>query len=386
MLLLPLAPKGQEILSSPHSRTLTRVPLRLFSGGITLIRAALHEGGDSLNFILDTGSSGISLDSTTCAEKGIPTTLTDTTLTGLAGSQKVRYAFQRELRLPGLTVPGLSFHIYDYSLLSAIYGERIDGVIGYSFFSRYIVRLDFEQQVMEVCSPGPFRYPAGGTLLHPSLNFIPVHPLTLSDQRRNRFPFYLDSGAGLCFLMSERYHTDSMVIPRKRTSFITQAEGVGGRKQMRLTVLRELRLGPYRFRQVPVYLFKDDNNVTAYPLTGGLIGSDLLRRFHLILNYPAREIHLRPNRFFAEPFDYGYTGLTLHWIAERILVEDIIPGSPAERAGFLTGDEIVGVNGDFSGQIQQYKDLLQDPARTNKVFIRRQGELRELVMSAISIR
>ena len=71
-----------------------------------------------------------------------------------------------------------------------------------------------------------------------------------------------------------------------------------GKLQMRLTLIKEVRIGPYKFRSVPTYLYKDDYNVTSYPFTGGLLGNDLLRRFNMIFNYPNREIHLLPNTSF----------------------------------------------------------------------------------------
>jgi len=57
---------------------------------------------------------------------------------------------------------------------------------------------------------------------------------------------------------------------------------------MTLTVIKEIRVGPYKFRQVPVHIFDDEFNVTSYPLMGGIIGNDLLRRFNMIINYPEK--------------------------------------------------------------------------------------------------
>ena len=44
----------------------------------------------------------------------------------------------------GLTIDSLDFHVNDYDILSSVYGDRIDGIIGYSFFSRYIVKIDYD--------------------------------------------------------------------------------------------------------------------------------------------------------------------------------------------------------------------------------------------------
>ena len=33
---------------------------------------------------------------------------------------------------------------------------------------------------------------------------------------------------------------------------------------MQMTVIKELKFGPYRFRNIPIYIFKDEYNVTSY--------------------------------------------------------------------------------------------------------------------------
>jgi len=161
---------------------------------------------------------------------------------------------------------------------------------------------------------------------------------------------------------------------------------MGGKLQMRLTLVKEVRIGPYRFRSVPTYLYKDDYNVTSYPFTGGLLGNDLLRRFNLVFNYPNREIHITPNKNFNEEFDYAYTGLGIYYINGKIIVEDVIAGSPADKAKFKVNDQVIAVNKNFSMNMQAYKYILQKPYESIKVLIRRDGVLKELTINTVSIR
>lgn len=373
--------KAQEILSpQPAAQFITKLPFKQFSGGVMLIRASFENIKDTFNFILDTGSGGISLDSSTCAEFNIASQQTDTLITGIAGVRKVNFVFNKKLRLPGLTIDNLNFHINDYEVLSSVYGEKIDGIIGYSFFNRYIVKIDYDSLVIEIYKPGEMNYPSNGTLLHPSFTALPIQYLQVKDNTRVPFNFYIDTGAGLCFLMSERFAKDSSILLKKRKPLVTQAEGMGGMLKMRLTVVREVKIGPYRFRQVPTYLYEDDNNITSYPFTGGLIGNDLLRRFNVIFNYPKREIHIKPNSHFYDQFDYAYTGLGVYSIDSRIKVVDVIPNSPAAKAGVKVDDEILGVGNNMSRNIQVYRNLLQVPNERIKVIIMRKGELIQLTI------
>lgn len=377
---------AQEILPQQEAKFITRFPFRQFSGGVMVLQAQFGDMPDSLNFILDTGSGGISLDSGTCAEFNIPIRPSDTTITGIGGIRKVAFAFDQTLHLPGLKIDHLNFHVNNYDILTSVYGEKVDGIIGYSFFSRYIVKINFDSSTIEVYSPGRIDYPKDGTILHPAFTNLPIQWLNIKDKNKLGFNFYFDTGAGLCLLLSEKFAKDSSILLNRRRPVITQAEGMGGKLQMRLTVIKEVRIGPYRFKAVPTYLYKDDYNVTAYPFTGGLLGNDLLRRFNMTINYPNREIHLQPNRHFNEDFDYAYTGLGIYLVNGKIMVEDVIAGSPADKARFKVNDEILAVNRNFSLNMQVYKNLLQKPFETIHVLIRRDGLLKEITMNTVSIR
>jgi Aspartyl protease len=377
---------AQEILLPPQARLLTRFPFKQYSGGVMVVQAKFANIPDSLNFILDTGSGGISLDSATCAELNIATTATDTSITGIGGVRKVPFVFDKTLHFPNLEVKHLNFHVNNYEVLTSVYGEKVDGIIGYSFFSRYIVAINFDSNYIEVYNPGKISYPREGTTLHPVFTALPIQWVNIRDKKKLGYNYYFDTGAGLCFLLSEQFAADSSILLSRRKPVLTQAQGMGGKLQMRLTVVKEIKIGPYRFRHVPTYLYDDQYNVTSFPFTGGLIGNDLLRRFNMVLNYPKREIHLTPNRYFTEPFDYAYTGLGIYYVEGKIMVEDVIEGSPAAKAKFMVGDEIFSVNNNFSHNIMAYKTILQSPNEDIKVIVQRNKELVILHLHTLSIR
>ena len=362
---------AQEQFIEPPAKVLTKFHFHQLSGGIILVGALLNDIPDTLNFILDTGSGGISLDSATCAEFNIPHSPSGRTINGIAGIREVDFSKNNTLRLPGLDVKKLDFYINDYDILSSVYGEKIDGIIGYSFFSRYIVKVDFDSLNLLILSPGTLRYPSEGYLLHPLFTTLPIQQLRIRDSRPIYENFYIDTGAGLCFLVSKDFENDSGVLSKKRMPIPIEAEGLGGKKRMLITVMREVRVGPYRFRKVPTHILDDEFNATSYPYIGGLIGNDILRRFNLTINYPKKEIHLFPNTHFNEVFDYSYTGMSLYNVEGKILIDDVIKGSPADIAGFKKDDILLGIGTNFSNSITQYKNILQSEGEKFKVVILR---------------
>ncbi len=377
---------AQEQFSEPDARLITTVPIKILSGGVVIITATVNNYPDSLNFIFDTGSGGISLDSMTCLELGIPLVPSERTIRGIGGVRNVKFLNNASLKIKGLQVDSLNFHVNDYEILTSVYGMKIDGIVGFSFINRYIVRLDYDSSKMEVYTKGEFRYKKGGNILRPFLGTIPIQSLKFRDERPMQHKFYFDTGAGLCFLVSKDYVQDSAIMrKRKPTPLVTQAEGLGGKMKMELTTVKEVSVGPYKFRKVPSFIFEDVYNVTSYPFLGGLIGNDLLRRFNVTLNYGKREIHIVPNSHFYEPFDYSYTGLGIYFVNGKIVVEDVVANSPGEKAGLQSGDVIVGVNNNYSNNIQAYKNMLQNTGQRLRLLILRNGEPFQIYLKPRSI-
>ncbi len=365
---------AQEVFVEP-SRRLARMDFIQLTGGVILLRGRFDTFTDSLNFILDTGSGGISLDSATAEYFGIKGSPSNKTIRGIAGQRNVSFLNNRQLHLPGLTVDSLNFHINNYDILTTVYGEQIDGIIGYSVLSRYILKIDYDSSRLEFWTKGSIKYPRGGYLLKPSITTLPVQTAKLKDNTTVEGRFLIDMGAGLNLLLSTDFVKDSAFLRKNRKLYVKEAEGLGGKVDMFLTSIKEMRIGPYKFKNVPANVFEDVYNVTSYPHLGGLIGNDLLRRFNVVLNYDAKEFHLLPNTHYYDPFDYSYSGIELYYVNGRILIGDVATGSPAEKAGLLEEDVVIGINKNFSQNLSQYKTQLQNAGETIKMVIQRSGQL-----------
>lgn len=384
ILLLAKISFSQEEFIVP-SKLLTKFSFEQFTGGVIVLQAKFDTYPDTLNFIFDTGSGGISLDSLTAEYFGLKGTPSNKTIRGIAGIRQVSFLYGRSLHLPGLTIANLDFHINDYSILNEVYGEHIDGIIGYSVLSRYIVKVNYDSSQIEFWTKGSMKYPHGGFLLKPQINTIPVQMARVKDARTIDARFLLDMGAGLNMMLSTDFLRDSALLSKKRKLFAKEAQGLGGKIDMHMTVIKEVRLGPYRFKTVPIYVFSDSFNVTSYPYLGGLIGNDLLRRFNVILNYDKRDIYLLPNSHFFEPFDYSYSGMELYYEDGKVIIGDVAKNSPAESAGLKEGDVIVAINKNFSQNIQQYKVAIQKAGERVKLVILRNGELLQIELKIKSI-
>ena len=191
LLLLSTNLYTQEEFVLPQSKFITKFSFTQLSGGIILLRATIDDIKDSLNFVLDTGSGGISLDSTTVATFGFKRSKSDKTIRGIAGIKNVEFTNNHTLRMTGINVENLDFHINDYDLLTSVYGVKIDGIIGFSFLRRYIINIYYDDLKIEIYSPGTIKYPRGGYLMKPNFSSLAYSQASVFDERQvfNQFIF-----------------------------------------------------------------------------------------------------------------------------------------------------------------------------------------------------
>jgi len=385
LIAVSISATAQEQFVDGPAKLLTSFRFKQLSGGVVMLNARFANFPDTLNFILDTGSGGISLDSTTVDYFRITPTPSDMTILGIAGIRKVSFIYNQKLRLPGLTVDSLNFHINNYEILTQVYGEKIDGIIGYSLLSRYIFNINYDSSRISIFSNGRMRYPRGGWLYEPILRTLPVQSARIKDAVTTNSRFLFDIGAGLCMMLNKDFIEDSNFLNKKRVLYAKEAEGVGGKVDMHMTVIKEMRMGPYRFKNIPVFVFDDTFNLTSYPYLSGIIGNDILRRFNLILNYAKREFYFMPNSHYPDGFDYAYSGIELYYVDGQIVLGDVATASPAEVAGLREGDILVGVNNLLGANIQQYKTALQAAGEKVRIIVTRDGKLMEFGFKIKSI-
>ncbi|HSU50658.1 MAG TPA: retroviral-like aspartic protease family protein [Segetibacter sp.] len=376
---------AEELPEPQKSKLITKFPFILTSRGIIIIKANVGIFHESLNFVLDTGSGGISLDSAVAERYHLTANITDDTIKGIAQIKRAAFIMNQSLTLPGLTVDNLNFHLNDYSFLSSAHNIRIDGVIGYSFLKSFVVGIDYDKQVIEIWKPGTYVYPKNGYIVKTNVDKLAAVNVTLNDSIRTESHFYFDTGADMSFLLSEAFVEESNVLKNNKKIFLSGAEGIGGRKEMLLTTIDEVSIGPYAIKKVPAYIFNDTYNISNYPQTGGVIGNEIMARFNVIINYPAGEIHISPNMTFKNPFDYSYVGCTVIEENGRATIKNIVKDSPAQWAGLKDDDIIFGINNNFNNNVGEYKTLLSDAGAKLKVFLLRGGQVTSTTLEVKSI-
>jgi hypothetical protein len=283
-------------------------------------------------FILDTGASGNVLDSGLAQKMGLKTEGERQGTGAGKGTVQIKFAKNVTFDLPGLSTPAESVYVIDLSGQPALMGREVGGILGYDFFLPYVVEVDYPGELVTLYDPAIFKYSGDGEAIGFNLvkktPHIPVK-IKIPGREAVERQVLIDSGSG------DAVDDDVMAQSANKLEVVG---GVGLGQEFRTTVGRAeaIQIGRYTLKQ-PV------------GVSGGvsLIGNELLRRFHVIIDYSRQKLYLEPNAHLQDEFLVNASGLDLRWSPDfkSFTVHDVAVQSPASEAGVKSGDLLVAIDG-----------------------------------------
>jgi hypothetical protein len=229
-------------------------------------------------FVVDSGASACVVDKEYCRTLGIP--LKGHRKGTGAGAGEVDFFFIENVRfaLPGLTFKTDQAYAIDLSGISTPKDKKLRGVLGYDFFLRYIVALDYTRSSMAIYDPQNFAYRGPGESL--PLVFKKKVPFVKGTIRvPGHAPvadreWLVDTGS------SDPLNDDLLAESTGEKKQVTGGRGLGHEFQIWQATADEVQLGQFRFPKVTGY-------------SGAMkIGGGLLRQFTVIFDYPAKRMIL----------------------------------------------------------------------------------------------
>ncbi|MFB5946309.1 aspartyl protease family protein [Albibacterium profundi] len=233
--------------------------------------------------------------------------------------------------------------------LSSYVGMPIHGIIGSDVFRSFSVKINYNRERITLYPPDAKVKKRGRRIPLKIINNKPFLDVTLSNEGHEKnLLLLLDSGAGHAVSLEQKEENRDLV--PDRTIEANLGIGLNGPIHGLIGRLSKVEIAEYELEDV----------VTAYPspefellkqLLGdrnGSIGGELLKRFHLFIDYANEEIYLKRNRKFNDPFEHNMTGMelyvTINQGERRFFVGRIEMNSPASRAGMQVGDELLSIN------------------------------------------
>jgi hypothetical protein len=340
--------------------------------GAHIVASVKVNGRGPYRFFLDTGAGATCIDEKTAQEQGLES-VGAIKAEGVAGSITVSYVRVDSLALGSLTLLSQKLVSLPLSDLPGISALDVRGILGYDFFSRFVVRIDYANSLLSVYAQGAFQPPADVAAI-PILLEGNVPSATGMVNGSLEGAFRIDTGSGSSLDLHAPFVSRHRLLETATRVARRPYAGIGGMRFSAISRLESFALGPHVIYGPIVGLSESTEGVFASSNLAGNIGGGILRRFMVTFDYEAKVMYLEPNANFADRDRFDRSGLVSMRENGVLRILRVEPDSPAWKAGLRDGDEILAVNGRAASKWDEFllaDTLIGEPGKLVSVRYRR---------------
>lgn len=325
------------------------------SSNLIIIPVAINNS-DTLNFILDTGVTHPIITELPFVNKLSLNYLQPIHIKGLGeGEQLTAYkSGNNTINLHGLVAYDQEIHmiINEDFQISQILGIPVHGMIGFNMFKDYVVKIDYPAQKITLTKPEYYSYRGKEKDIVLPLTFEQNKPFVntniVTDKNQDvRVKLLIDTGASDALWLSTS--SDSAISLPENSVETFLGRGLSGDLFGKKGRIGAIWVGPMVLYE-PIVAFPEDgllDQLIGKDDRNGTLGGEILRRFHVTMDYPNKQVVLRPNNNIKDEFNYNMSGLEVINPmpgAPIFLIDNIRENSPAYYAGIQEKDQIIALN------------------------------------------
>lgn len=305
-----------------------------------LIKAKLNNSQKDHTFILDTGALTI-IRQAVANELGLPAGIKVKAKGYQGNSNTIQLVKLDKISVGDMDAFDCAAGVIYDTEFSELFPRNIDGVLGSNFLRFFIVGIDYQKKEITLSQRGTslksqnhkYEMPFS---LDMKKGFAPEINCIINDDIESTA--IIDTGTPFSSLSlpilkkTESFKSGNVVKSTGSPTF-----GLAGRPEEDYALrIKKLKLGALQIHDIPALSHSAGEVV--------LIGNDILSKFLVTIDYPAKKILLAPNGEAFEKNRLGYTiGYKKH--DNKIIVSRIWKNSSAEKSGIKIGDEIRKING-----------------------------------------
>ncbi len=242
-----------------------------------------------VHLLLDTGAGTNILDHITTDSAGaVPEG--EIAALGVAGMGKASFVKINKIDIGGLSLDSQTVGSMDLRSMFAAQEISIDGILGYDFFSRFVIAFNFAESTMTVYRPGSEPRFTETPLPITYTSKIPVVTAQVGDTTGS---FVLDMGNNSDLIVHPAFATatglDKLAIDSSQSA---KMGGVGGSITMNRIAIPTFVVGTVTVTNQPAHTTSQSIAITAREEIAGNIGMGFLRNYRLVLDYPHDRISL----------------------------------------------------------------------------------------------
>lgn len=349
------------------SAGMTRIPFQL-DGNHIYLKVKVNNSSP-LSFILDSGAGSNCLDLDLAQKMGIQT-MGKVEAKGVGGSTDASFLQVDSVVVGGLILLDQKMASIRLSSLGRFDGMDIDGILGYDFLNRFVVGIDYQNQMISIGEPDSFTYSGVGERIPITIEGNTPQLMAKIDGEYEA-AFRIDTGSRSSLDLHAPFVREHAFL-KKYPKYLEAPGGfgVGGASKMVIGRIKSLQIGSFVI-SFPVCGFSlAEEGAFATTKSAGNIGGGILKRFTVIFDYAHNQMILEKNADFDSLDKYNLSGLMLMEEEGKIKVYQVIKSSPAERAKIKEGDEILSIDNipvsNYS--LQQIRDILNQNEKSKAIL------------------
>jgi predicted aspartyl protease len=326
----------------------------LESNNLIIVPVSINDG-PPINFLLDTGVKTNILFSKTIGDQLKMNYTRKLDLVGADGKTILTANVSPTNHMDLGKIEGNSQTILvldnDFFELEMVLGVPVFGVIGHEFFKYNPVKIDYDKSVITFYTSKslkwrPLGYKKVPITINNSKPYIMGRVQQISGEELEA-KLLIDLGANHGLLLNMET-SDKIQLPPK---YIESELGrsLGGDLYGYVGRVKSLKFGGVNFSNI-ITSFPEETEFSYVILESGRqgsIGSEILGRTKLILDYPRSRLLFKKGNSFSNPFEFDMSGITPKMLPtdeKRFIVGSIRNNSPAALAGIKRDDEIMEIN------------------------------------------
>jgi predicted aspartyl protease len=361
------------------------IPLEL-TNNLVIVELRIN-GSRLLAFILDTGASTTVISDVRANELGLKLEgQTDATTQG--GAIDASLVKGASLNLAGIEFPNMTMAAIRLSGLEAGLGRKVDGILGYEIFNRFVVEIDYSSRVVRLYEPQDYKYSGRGAVIPIRIeDHTPFVVGRLTGPKPIEGDFLIDTGApGVLNIAGPFAARHKLLDSVPHTISITSGALLAGRSSGKIGRVNGFQMGSLVIKK-PVVNFSQDTEGSegdeAGTEYGGLIGGEILRRFKLIIDYSRNRIILEPHPGLSQRYEFDMSGMSLAAGGENFnvfKVRALVENSPATEAALRVGDIITAIDGKLTAPmtLEQIRRMFRKEGLQYSISVKRDESVLQL--------
>ena len=269
-----------------------------------------------------------------------------------AGEGVVNVGFAKDVafQIGDLTLKDKAIAVLPFEQ-GGIEGFDEQGMIGFEVFRRFVTVIDYGARTLTFIEPAKFDPAGAGTPIH--FQFYDHLPQVEGAFEGQKGLFDIDTGSRSELDLTHPFvDANGLIAKHPKGIVATDGWGVGGPARSYVTRATDLTLGPVRINGLVAGFSIQNKGAFADPNYIGNVGSGLLKRFVVTLDYAHQTLYLKPLPAPVPDTDvFDRSGMWINATANGFKVVDVTAKGPAETAGLKTGDIITMVDGKPVGAI-----------------------------------